>query len=873
MSRLRDYARKRDFAATPEPAGDAKKKARRGQPRFVIQLHHARARHFDFRLQVGDTLRSWAVPKGPSLRVEDKRLAVEVEDHPLSYATFEGHIPAGQYGGGHVRIADEGTWDADGDPEAALAAGKLVFRLHGDRLEGEWTLVRTARQQGNKPQWLLIKHRDAFVADTDLDEMLGSPGPEVAPPAVRRAAKGTAGRARGTSLDWRELALALPGARRGEPDDAPMLAKSVPQAPDGDGWLHEIKWDGWRVLARRDGDTLRLKSRNGNDWSGRFPRLEAAFAALPGGDFIADGELVVLGDDGYSDFTGLQRALEAGDDRGLQVIVFDLLRLDGVDVTRAPLVGRKALLEAWLGTRPPRPLWYGAHLAGNGPRVAAKTFKRGFEGIVSKRADAPYRAGRGDDWRKVKREDGTDATIVGYTLPKGARSGIGALLLAMRDGKAWRYVGRVGSGLDTAMLADLRRTLDTLRRDEPVLALPDHVPLPRKAITWVEPQLVVEVAHRGWGKEGLLRQASFRRLRLDKSPVEEAVAKRGATAPRGNTRDRSAPQDRAATSTKTAARGPRRATPAQQPSRDATLSPARKKTSSKRATAPTTSVTLSSPDRIVDPSSGLTKQDVFDYYTAIAPWLLPGLAGRPLSVVRAPDGIDGELFFQKHAGAGMGDAIQPLPVRGKAGGRQDYLAIENTRGLLQLVQMNALEFHPWGATPGDPEHPDRIVFDLDPGDGVTWKAVLAAARAIRDRLADVGLPSFPLLSGGKGVHVVVPLAGRDGWDDTKAFARAVAQVFAAQEPRRYVATATKAKRDGRIFIDWLRNGRGATSVAPWSLRARPGLPVAVPVSWKELDTLRSPKAFDLHDALARAKSLRKHPWGDPKARRPSLPKG
>jgi bifunctional non-homologous end joining protein LigD len=792
---LEEYRRRRDFSRTREPAARA---ARRGEgaAQFVIQLHHARARHFDFRLELDGVLKSWAVPKGPSLRAGERRLAVQVEDHPLDYGDFEGEIPKGEYGGGHVRIVERGQWQPAGDAEQGLAAGKLDFELQGTHLHGAWTLVRTGPERA-KANWLLIKRSDAHARDTDLDALVTDGSEASTDPA---------------SGMLRARALALPGARLGPVPPEPQLATARDAAPSGDGWLHEIKWDGYRLIALREAAAVRLQSRNGVDWSGRFPQIEAALRALPLASILLDSELVALQANGHSDFSLLQRALEGRVAHPVSCVAFDLLELDGVDLRGVALLSRKTLLEAVLAAAPSPWIAYGRHLVGHGARVFAKALAAGHEGIVSKRIDAPYRAGRSQDWIKLKRRDGVDAVVVGYTAPKGARQGLGALLLAVEDGDGYRYVGRVGSGIDDAMLKRLAAALAPLATSQAAVEIPAHVPLSPRQVHWVEPRLIVEVDHRGWGKEGLLRHASFRRLREDRRAEPAAPA---------------------------ASRAPR----------------------------------LTHPERVVYPDAGLTKRDVARYYAAVAPWLLQELARRPLSLLRAPDGIDGERFFQKHASAGMGQHRKSIAVREASGRRRAYLVVEDAQDLLALVQMNALEFHPWGARPHSPERPDRITFDLDPGDGVAWRDVVGAAIGIREHLAAVGLRSYPLLSGGKGAHVFVPLGGEDGWPAVKQFARALAQVRAQDDPGHLVAVARKAERRGRIFIDWLRNSRGATSIAPWSLRARPGAPVAMPVSWRDFEIARSADAFRLPAVLDEAPGWKRHPWGDYRAKPQALPRG
>ncbi|MDT3467306.1 DNA ligase D [Stenotrophomonas maltophilia] len=811
---LHQYRRKRRLGGgsgqTPEPDdtpahGDPKRR-----PTFVIQLHHASSRHYDFRLEMDGVLKSWAVPKGPSLRIGEKRLAVEVEDHPLSYAGFEGDIPEGHYGAGHVEIFDHGTWACEGDPLQALAAGKIDFVLHGQRLAGAWKLVRTA-MKGRQVQWLLIKRDDEEARDAEADDLLQAPVPkrssaaktrtagrtERAAPAARRAIRKADAR-------WHARALKLDGARDTPYPRAfkPQLTDHRGSAPDGEHWLHEIKWDGYRLLADLHDGEVKLRSRNGLDWTADFPEVAQAIRALPVRDARLDGELVVLDAQGRSDFAALQRVIDGSSKQPLRYIVFDLPGVAGTDVSRAPLLERKALLKTLLGNVPGI-LAFSEHVIDHGPQVFAASGKAGFEGIVSKQVDAPYVNARARSWVKVKHEDTDEFVIVGHTAPKGSRVGFGSLLLAAQDKAGLRYVGRVGTGFDDESLRALHKALQPLAVKSPVLPLPAHVPFGASSVRWVKPLVVAEVAFRGWGKEGLLRQASFKRLRNDKQVEDLEV----------NAADVDAAGE----------------------------------------------VQITHPERVVFRDQKLSKGDVADYYRQMARWILPEIAGRPLSLLRCPDGAGKACFFQKHHGPGLGDAVHAVPLQQKSG-REDYVYIDDARGLLQLVQMNTLELHPWGATVDDPEHPDRLVFDLDPGDGVSWAQVKAGARDVRDRLLQIGLQSFVRLSGGKGVHVVVPLQPKGDWEEAKAFCEAFAQAMALQQPDRYVATMSKAKRSGVIFIDWLRNTRGATSVCSWSLRARASAGVAVPLRWEELAKVTAADAFPMTRALARAKRLKGDPW-------------
>jgi len=819
---LQEYRRKRRFGETPEP-DDERRGAVARRPIFVVQLHHASARHYDFRLEADGVLKSWAVPKGPSLRVGEKRLAVEVEDHPLSYATFEGDIPEGHYGAGHVDVYDHGTWACDGDPLEAIAAGKVDFVLHGSRLKGGWKLVRT-NMKGKQHQWLLIKRDDEEARDTDADALLeegvttktsssrSSRTTRTIKPVARRNA----------DARWAKRALSLQHARdKPYPHDfKPQLTDHRGTAPDGETWLHEIKWDGYRLLADvRDG-VVALRSRNGLNWTEDFPEVVQAIQALPVTDLRLDGELVVLDAQGRSDFTGLQKVIDGTAKQPLRYVVFDMPGVAGVDISRAPLLERKTLLKDLLGDTPGT-LAYSDHVLDHGPAVFEASGKAGFEGIISKRVDAPYVNARSPSWVKVKHENTDEFLVVGYTDPKGSRSGFGSLLMAVPDKGGLRYVGRVGTGFDDAKLAAMHRQLKALDTDKAAVELPSHVPFKASSVHWVKPTLVAEVAFRGWAKEGLLRQASFKRLREDKTAKELGAAA-------------SAVPAKAAKATK---------------------APAKAKAPDRAADG----VTISHPERVVFANARLTKGDVADYYRQMARWILPEVARRPLSLLRCPDGVDKPCFFQKHHGTGLGDAVEAIPLEQKSG-REDYLYIEDTEGLLQLVQMNTLELHPWGASVDDPEHPDRLVFDLDPGEGVTWAAIKAAARDVRDRLQEIGLESFVRLSGGKGVHVVVPLTPKADWAQAKDFCESFAQAMAEHAPDRYVATMSKAKRTGVIFIDWLRNARGATSVCSWSLRARPSAGVAVPMRWEELGRVTAADAFPLPKALQRAQKLKKDPW-------------
>ncbi|NJC37221.1 bifunctional non-homologous end joining protein LigD [Xanthomonas arboricola] len=918
---LRDYTAKRRFDQTPEPAGDTPARASK-QPIFVVQLHHASSRHYDFRLELDGVLKSWAVPKGPSLRVGEKRLAVEVEDHPLSYASFAGDIPQGHYGAGHVEVFDHGHWQCEGDALAALDAGKLEFELQGSLLRGGFALVRT-QMRGGKPQWLLFKRSDAYAADLDADALVAQQAAgasAAAAPATRaktsRAQRAPAAKtsaatspaaskrarpARARSAQWHTRALALDGAR-----DAPcptelraQLTLLREQAPDGERWLHEIKWDGYRLLADLVDGEVQLRSRNDQAWTQRFPEVVRAVQALPVRDARLDGELVVLDAKGRTDFSALQRALDGSAVQPLRYIVFDLLGVAGVDLRDTPLLQRKQLLRELLGDAPGT-LAFSDHVIGHGPEVFAASAGTGWEGIVSKLADAPYRAGRSADWVKTKHEDSNEFVVVGYTDPKGARSGFGALLMAQRDGKTLRYVGRVGTGFDDALLGKITALLQALHSDTATLELPTHIPGRPRDVHWVRPVLIAEVAFRGWAKEGLLRQAAFKRLREDK-PMSElggdratpgkarAAGKRGAAtaaAPARTTATRKTSRTTVDASTSTTSKRTRStaskttattkskkaAAATSTPSKSAASKSTTSKSKSTSTSMSTDGITITHPERVVFPAAGISKGEVADYYRAVAPLVLAEIARRPLSLLRCPDGAGGDCFFQKHEGRHLGTHIKAIPLQQKSG-TEDYIYVEDAAGLLELVQMNTLELHPWGAQVDDPEHPDRLVFDLDPGEAVSWADVVAAARDIRAKLRSAGLESAVRLSGGKGLHVVVPIVPEADWEQARDFCEAFAQALATHAPDRYVATMSKAKRHGVIFVDWLRNGRGNTSVCSWSLRAREKATVAVPLRWEELGKISGPDAFPMDKALERARRQRADPWASVLALRQSLPTG
>ncbi|WP_440223979.1 DNA ligase D [Dokdonella sp. MW10] len=829
---LATYARKRDFRATPEP----EKGGQADRRRFVVQLHHASHRHFDFRLAFGGVLKSWAIPKGPSFDPGVKRLAVEVEDHPLAYADFEGDIPAGHYGAGHVDVFDSGTWEPQGPVREALARGELKFTLHGDILRGSWVLVRT-RKQGGRQQWLLIKHDDAYAGPREADDFVDPRTDRPWPLAKRRETWPEASSSMSTRTRDTPRARA-PGER------APMQAPFAPELchardtpPTGNDWLHEVKWDGYRILVTVARGKVRLWSRNGIEWTQKLPALVEAFASLGFTSAQLDGELVAL-EDGEVSFNALQARLSGESEGDVLGMLFDLPYLEGRSLRNVPLLERKQLLAERLARRTHPLLRHSDHQVGKGAAVFAQAVSHGFEGIVSKRVDSIYTGSRSGAWIKVKSRPSDEFVVIGFTEPKGHRSGLGALLLAEHDENGeLDYVGRVGTGFRDTQLKTLRKRLASMTTAKPRAAIERMTATERKLARWVEPQLVVEVFHQGRGGHGLLRQVALKAMRADRN-VEDLV-----------------PTSKAKKKASMTTRKP--AKPGAHPEAEGPH-------------ASQADVVLTHPERIVFPGTSITKANVADYYRAVAPWILRELEGRPVSVLRCPDGAGSACFFQKHLGRGWGDHVHALPIEDSSG-RSDYLCIHDERGLLELVQMNVLEFHPWGSPSGDPEHAEHLVFDLDPGKGVAWSRVIAAAREVRTQLASVDLESFVRTSGGKGLHVVVPLDPPAPWDDARRFAQGVAQALATLHPETFVARAGESHRKGRIFVDWLRNGRGATSVASYSLRARKGAGVAMPLSWTELGRVASGDAFDMAAALTRIRRRQSDPWQAISTTRQSLP--
>ncbi len=810
---LDTYWEKRQFDETPEPRGrPGRHQGRRQGHVYIIQKHAARRLHYDFRLELDGVLKSWAVTRGPSLDPAQKRLAVRTEDHPIDYARFEGTIPQGHYGGGTVMLWDRGSWDPIGDPHEGLAKGKLAFHLHGERLKGRWALVRfkgsrKGERKSPRENWLLIKELDDEV-DRDRDVLEDYDTSVATDRSLDEIASAKAAKAPRKAVAKESRRDAKAGARKRHKLPgfvAPELATLVDAPPKVAGWLFEMKFDGYRALLSASGEQVRIYTRNGHDWTDRFGRVARAGAKLGLDGALIDGEVVVLDHRGRTDFGHLQRALKGEEDSPLSYFAFDLLAEGGADLRKLPLTERKERLRRLLGRQGrDGPIYFTDHVEGGGDKMLAQLCRHGFEGIIAKRAEARYRSGRGHDWLKVKCGQVQEFVIAGWS-PSTKRRPFSSLILAVREKGALRYAGRVGSGFDEAELDELGRRFAKLARKDPAIGgeIPASV---RRGAKWIRPVLVAEVAFANFTRDGLVRQARYLGLREDKparavkrevpEPVEGAVM---------------------------ATRG----------SGDVIAG-----------------VKLSHPDKVLYEEQGITKRDLAHYFQKVAPLMLPGIENRLVSLVRCPEGSAKACFFQRHAHPGMPTSFGRVEVEGSDKKREAYLVLKGMTGLIAAAQFGVLEIHVWGSTIDDIERPNRLVFDLDPGDGVDFAAVKHAAVDLRDTLAAIGLDSVPMLTGGKGVHVVVPIARRHEWPVVKAFCRAVAERLADAAPDRFIATMAKAKRKGLIFIDYLRNDRSATAVAPFSPRARAGAPVAWPVEWAELGKVAAAGMVTIDAVLA-----------------------
>lgn len=794
ISALKTYREKRNFQATPEPAEGGVRSA--NERTFVVQKHWATRLHYDFRLELDGTMKSWAVPKGPSFDPADKRMAMPTEDHPISYNQFEGTIPRGNYGAGKVIIWDKGVWIALEDPRKGYREGKLKFELRGHKLRGHWTLVRMkGRGNGRQDPWLLIKERDNEARPAVPAATETASGP---PPAAREAA--------------------LPQALQ------PELATLVDELPrDPRNWIYEIKFDGYRMLTRAERGKVRLLTRNGNDWTHKLPKLAQALLSMDLPDGWYDGEIIMPGERVPADFQALQGAFDSSRTDDIVYYLFDIPYCAGYDLREVPLEERRAVLERVVARKPQDKVRFSAVFDAKPQDVVASACRLGLEGVIAKRRNSSYVTRRSSDWIKLKCGLRQEFVIGGYTDPKGSRTGIGSLLLGIHDWNGQlRYSGNVGTGFSEQTLRELRRQLDAVAADQSPFSAGVEIP---GGAHWVKPKLVCEVAFGEWTRDDRIRHSVFHGLRDDKKPGA-IVREEPSHAPPAS-RAQSTPQTRL----------------------PATLR-------------------VSSPDRVIDSQSGLTKIELMRYYALVAPLMMPHLKGRPIALVRAPSGIGGELFFQKHMERHQMPGIGQLDPSFFPG-HPPMLEVARPEGLLSAAQMNVIEFHTWNGVKSAIARPDRMTFDLDPGEGVTWAQVKEAAQLVHAFLSELKLPAFLKTSGGKGLHLVVPLKRQFDWDTVKDFSRAVVQHLARTIPQRFVAKSGGSNRVGKIFIDYLRNGYGATTVCAWSARSRPGLGISVPVRWAELEGLKGGDHWTVRNVHSRLDEGN-GPWDDYEASRTAL---
>ncbi|WP_274630317.1 DNA ligase D [Arvimicrobium flavum] len=824
MERLEAYRAKRDFRKTKEPSGKARARSRSNGGIFVVHKHAATRLHYDLRLEHDGVLWSWAVTRGPSLDPSEKRLAVHVEDHPLDYASFEGNIPKGEYGAGAVIVWDEGTWVPEFDADFGMRKGHISFELKGGRLNGHWHLVRLKPRAGERTEnWLLIKADDAaarpgedIVADAPESVKSGLTIEEIA------AGKTARSKPRIKAAPAKTKARSKRAAGSAELPDfvPPCLATLASSPPEGEEWVHEVKFDGYRLQARLDGGKVRLLTRTGLDWTPKFDSVAKALEPLDCDTALIDGEVVVLAEGGQSSFSALQQALSERRPDRMIFYAFDLLFLDGVDLREEPLAERKERLRLLLGedTRSGA-LRYSEHFSEPGGKMLRHVCRMGLEGLVSKRTDAPYRSGRGSDWIKAKCTLRQEFVIVGYLPSEKTGRGLRSLVMGYHEDGKLRPAGNVGTGFSLKEGNELKHRLDGIRAAK----APFGGDLARdKRVVWVKPELVAEVEYRSLTSDNILRHASFQGLREDK-PARDVVAEVAKDA-----RSVAKPKARAERAEKAGGR-------------------------------PMTSIELSNADKVLWPDTGNTKRDLLDHYERVWDRMERFVANRPLSLVRAPDGVEKQRFFQKHASKGMSDAIRVLkdPQDG-----EELLYVTDFDGVAALVQMGVVEIHVWGSTNDMLEQPDNIVFDLDPDEGLDVEDVRAATLDVKRRLDELEMPALVKTSGGKGFHVVVPLKPKADWQTVKTFAHDFARAMEQSDPDKYTATLSKKARTGRIFIDYLRNGRGATAVAPWSSRAKPKSTVAVPVTWEEIAGKRRPDDFTMGGKLLDGALKGPDAWAD-----------
>ena len=819
---IETYNRKRDFSKTKEPKG---RKLKGKGDSFVVQKHDASRLHWDFRLELDGVLKSWAVPKGPSLDPGENRLAMRTEDHPLDYGDFEGTIPKGEYGGGTVMLWDQGRWEPDPrkDPSKTIEEGHLHFTLEGERMKGEWVMFRLKPKPGEKAEpWMLKKVTDDFADPDDGDALVDNCVTSVT--TGRTMAEIAAG-----EDVWRSNRGGQKGGRGKKasskappPFEEPQPATLVDEVPTGNGWLHEYKYDGYRLLLSVGEGVATAWTRNGKDWSDKFKALVKAAAKLPAGCLI-DGEAVALDDKGRPSFQLLQSTLKDRQGANLAFYAFDLLIDRGEDIRKLPNIERKERLAALLeGVSPP--LIYGDHIIGRGEAMFNAMCEQGGEGIVSKKANAAYVGARSRNWLKIKCIQRQEFVIVGWS-ESDRRIGFRSLLLAATDKGELTYVGKVGTGFNAKSIHDLMERMRPLAVDKAPVEVPRA---DRKGAHFIKPELVGEIAFTEFTGDGILRHPSFLGLREDK--------------------------------------------PAAQVVREVPKHLVKSEKKAERPTADSFGIKISNPERVIYPEDGLTKLDLANYYAAMEPLIVIDAARRPMTLIRCPQGRAKKCFFQKHDSGTFGPDVKHVPIKEKDGHLEDYLYFDDIKGLLACVQMGTVEFHGWGSKVDKVEYPDRLVFDLDPDVGLDFAMVKEAAVRLKALLADLGLKTFPLLSGGKGVHVVAPLDASKDWPTVKSFAERFTRAIAEAEPKMFTANIRKVERKGRIFLDWLRNQRGATAVMPYSARAREGAPVSAPIAWEELDRYEGGNHFSIRDAdqlIERAASKMLAGWGEAKQALPN----
>ncbi len=826
---LEQYKKKRDFKKTPEPRNN--QPIDKNKQLYIIQKHDASHLHYDFRLQIGDVLKSWAVPKGPSLDPNVKRLAVHVEDHPLSYGSFEGIIPQGEYGGGTVMLWDKGTWQTENSLEKAYQKGHMIFTLRGKKLKGEWQLIQIKKDPKN---WLLMKINDkeaqsqkefdilkqeplSIKSGKSLDEIAKNTKKNVTHQNKKSSIPVTKKKAKTSPIKLTNLThvkkSVIPETIR------PQLATLVDKAPSGNNWLHELKFDGYRIITIINNSEIKLLTRNQNDWTDKLNFLTQAFKKLNLSNIVLDGELVALDEKQVPNFQTLQNTLNHHDKSPLIYYLFDIIYYDGYDLTGIPLLARKKLLEQLIDFDNQSIIRYSDHQLGAGKTMFGNACQLGLEGIISKEINSPYLQARSRHWLKLKCVKRQEFIVGGYTKPQGTRSHFGSLLLGIYDkNNKIKYCGHVGTGFTQDSLFDIYQLLTANKTTKmPFVERPPKI----SHVTWVKPNIIIEVEFIEWTEDGILRTPSFKGIRTDKSPQQVTME-----------------------------------IPLSLQNGENIMTPLKDKTKENTSKM---NFSFSHPDRILFTDPNITKIELAEFYQNINKWILPHIINRPLSLVRCPQGGLEHCFYQKHIDENLPDGIYTIDLEEKHSSDK-YLYIKDLNGLMALVQLGVLEIHPWGCHIDQIEKPDLITFDLDPGPGVKWEKVVQIAHYLNEQLENIGLKSFVKTTGGKGLHIVIPLLPDKDWVTVKSFAHAFVNLMVEQNPKDLIGTMAKSKREGKIFIDYLRNNRGATSVAAYSTRAKPGAPISTPLSWEELTSKIQSASYTIHNLLQRLNKLKNDPW-------------